>query len=201
MTQVEIAAHLCISKSSVERYAALLELKTARTGPRAGKDHPSWDQGRHVDKHAYILVYAPMHPYATKQGLIREHRLVMELTLGRYLDPLEVVDHVDNHPWHNWPENLELYACNADHLRGTLTGRAKSTPRSSILGAYGNNQKIDHRPALRDTLGQSYEALERRYTWFLLAHRPKLQHIDVNRQKLRELGPWTDPWCPPTSKV
>jgi hypothetical protein len=82
-----------------------------------------WRGGRIVDKHGYILVKTPGHPFATKAGYVREHRLVMERILGRYLEPHEVVDHVDGNTSNNDPTNLRLFASNADHLRATLTGK------------------------------------------------------------------------------
>ncbi|MEB0281443.1 HNH endonuclease [Sphingomonas sp. 10B4] len=52
-----------------------------------------------------------------------EHRLVMERELGRPLQPLEVVDHIDGLHLHNAPSNLRLFATNADHLRATISGQ------------------------------------------------------------------------------
>jgi hypothetical protein len=82
-----------------------------------------WRGGRTIDKHGYVLVKANDHPHANRTGYVREHRLVMERVLGRYLDPKEVVDHIDGNTSNNDPANLRLFASNADHLRATLTGK------------------------------------------------------------------------------
>lgn len=82
-----------------------------------------WTGGRVVDKHGYILVKANDHPNANCSGYVREHRLVMERVLGRYLEPQEVVDHIDGNTANNDPANLRLFASNADHLRATLKGK------------------------------------------------------------------------------
>lgn len=75
-----------------------------------------------LDKHGYVLLKHPAHPQANRHGYVREHRLVMEQTLGRFLTRLEVVHHLDGNRGNNAPENLELFASNADHLRAELTG-------------------------------------------------------------------------------
>lgn len=82
-----------------------------------------WNGGRVVDKHGYILVKQANHPHATKLGYVREHRLVAETILGRYLTPTEVVHHIDDDPGNNSPENLIVYDTNAKHLAETLKGK------------------------------------------------------------------------------
>lgn len=53
----------------------------------------------------YVMVYAPDHPRA-QHGYVWEHVLVVEKELGRYLEPDEVVHHIDRRKDNNDPSNL-----------------------------------------------------------------------------------------------
>src|SRR5262245_38465839 len=65
----------------------------APSGAQHGARNAGWRGGRTVDKSGYVLLLRPEHPYANRHGYVREHRLVMEQVLGRYLLPTEVVHH------------------------------------------------------------------------------------------------------------
>ena len=82
-----------------------------------------WAGGLVVDKAGYLLAKSPDHPKRTRTGYVRLHRLVVERSLGRFLETSEVVDHLDGDTSDNRIQNLVLYASNAEHLRATLTGR------------------------------------------------------------------------------
>jgi hypothetical protein len=82
-----------------------------------GKNNPRWNGGRKTHGHGYILVASPDHPYRDKQGYVREHRLVVESRVGRYLRPEEDVHHLDNNKKNNAIDNLELFPDRASHLR------------------------------------------------------------------------------------
>lgn len=56
----------------------------------------------------YKQIYMPNHPYANKAGYVREHWLVMEKLIGRYLTPDEIVDHINMNTLDNRPENLRV---------------------------------------------------------------------------------------------
>lgn len=99
-----------------------------KTGPPADRS-PFWRGGRIVDKDGYILVLAHDHPRANRHGYVREHRLVVEKTIGRYLTPDEVVHHRNGVKDDNRPENLELHPHNGTHMVQEWTGR-KHTPET-----------------------------------------------------------------------
>lgn len=88
-----------------------------------GSNNPAWAGGRIIDKHGYVLTYQPEHPHANSGGYVREHRLVMEKILGRYLEPHEVVHHENDDRQNNAPANLRLFGTNGAHLAETLAGK------------------------------------------------------------------------------
>lgn len=112
--------------------AAFLRLHQIERTPFAqtGKNNPAWKGGRMVDRDGYVLLHRPDHPHANRHGYVREHRLVMERELGRYLLPAEVVHHSGERD-ENDPRNLKLYATNSAHLAETRKGRA---PNISAAG-------------------------------------------------------------------
>lgn len=70
---------------------------------------------RKIHENGYVLVYAPDHPAASKDGYVLEHRLVVERSIGRMLTPDEVVHHKDHNKSNNQLENLQLMTTH-DHM-------------------------------------------------------------------------------------
>ena len=76
-----------------------------------------WNKGLggKIIKNGYYLIKIPKHPFATINGYVREHRVVMEKYLGRYLLPEEVVHHINGNKLDNEIKNLKLYGSNQEH--------------------------------------------------------------------------------------
>jgi len=121
-----------------------------------GRRNRAWNGGRHIEKpEGYILVYCPDHPYASKKGYVREHRLVMEKHIGRYLIPSEVVHHRDDDPSNNAIENLELFASNSEHISVTMKGKVPPSRIAQAI-ATGTRKRRSWWPS--DLLQKWYES-------------------------------------------
>ncbi len=80
---------------------------------KTGKDCPNFKGKKTV--RGYVLLYVPTHPYVTSIGYVREHRLVIETYLGRYLKPEEIVHHINRKRNDNRLKNLYLFKNKQSH--------------------------------------------------------------------------------------
>ena len=144
-SSVEIAQLLGLNPRHVRKILLRLNLPRLPSHSPTGYRNASFAGGRRVDKAGYAHVSCPVgHPYGKllpNKNIphIFEHRLVMEQSLGRYLLPEEIVDHIDGLTLHNAPENLRVFASNATHLQHTLAGKV---PLWSDAGF--ENMKLRH---------------------------------------------------------
>ena len=85
------------------------------SGYNRTKDFPH----KYKEQNGYILIYVENHPCSYKRdgrkmGYVREHRLVMEKELGRYLKSNEIVHHLNGIKDDNRLENLVI-CCHSTH--------------------------------------------------------------------------------------
>ena len=62
------------------------------------------------------LVYQPKHPYAGNYGYVKEARLIVEASIGKYLSRRSVVHHADGNPHNNQRGNLVVCEDQGYHL-------------------------------------------------------------------------------------
>lgn len=84
---------------------------------QTGEKSHSWKGGKIKNKYGYILVKKRNHPFSNTSGYIMQHKIVMEKHLGRYLNPKEVVHHINNINNDNRIENLKLFKNDSEHQK------------------------------------------------------------------------------------
>lgn len=87
-----------------------------KKGEQLREKHPFWKGGIVKAKGGYLWKLSPSHPH-NNHGYVLEHRLVMEEHLGRYLEPQEIVHHINRNIIDNRIENLMLFPNNSAHTK------------------------------------------------------------------------------------
>lgn len=67
-----------------------------------------WKGGRIVNDAGYIFILSLHHPYKDCKNYVREHRLIVEKSIGRYLRKNEIVHHINGIRDDNRLENLKV---------------------------------------------------------------------------------------------
>jgi hypothetical protein len=100
-----VVARKCADCDKTVKYSDL-----CRSCVRKGKRNANWKSGKFVDGDGYVRVSGKKeHPRANAAGQVYEHVLVIEESLGRFLDfPLEEVHHKNENRADNRLENLEV---------------------------------------------------------------------------------------------
>lgn len=91
-----------------------------------------WKGGQRTNKRdTRVEIHMPWHPRANDKGYVQRAVIVAELKLRRPLTPDEVVHHDDEVPSNDHPENLIVFANQAEHAR--YHGRKRSPEQMAAM--------------------------------------------------------------------
>lgn len=92
------------------------ETKKRMSKTKRGSKNPAWKGGQYK-QNGRVIILMPTHPHAQNNGYISQSHLVMEKMLGRYLEPCEVVHHINSIIDDDRPENLQLFSNQSAHMK------------------------------------------------------------------------------------
>jgi hypothetical protein len=155
MTAGEMADVLTVNKETICKFARKRGIQI-RPALQKMETHPAWKNGTTMDRSGYILRRVALdgpygylvravakrgHAGTDSTGYAPVHRILMHEKIGRKILPGEVVDHIDNDKKNNDPDNLRLFASNAEHLRVTLKGKVPKWTHEGFARMKGRPRK------------------------------------------------------------
>ena len=81
-----------------------------------GEKNNKWTGGK-TSRDGYIYTLSKNHPHHNNENYVKDHRLVAEKILQRYLFPSEIIHHINGIKNDNRPENLYLFLNIKEHSR------------------------------------------------------------------------------------
>ena len=94
-----------------------------RSNAMSGIHSGNFNGYRRKTSKGYIARYVPDHPMASTNGLVMEHRLIIEESLGHYLPPEFDVHHINGIKDDNRLENLAVMTHKAHTIYHNRNGR------------------------------------------------------------------------------
>ena len=106
----KVADYFGVSKKLILNYMKRFDIQRNQRKPKQEKPKKidTFHKGYTISWNGYKMIYLPIHPPCDGKGYIREHILVMEKYLGRYLTEDEIVHHIDENKLNNDINNLKL---------------------------------------------------------------------------------------------
>lgn len=109
-----IAKIVGVDIKCIVKWMDKVNIPRRQCGARIGK-HNHHFKGSHINTQGYKLIYQPNHPNCDSKKCVREHTLVVEKAIGRYLLPSETTHHIDGNKLNNKPNNLYLFITPNEH--------------------------------------------------------------------------------------
>lgn len=121
---------------------------------------PHWKGGKTIDR-GYTFIWNPVHPRANNKGYVREHFLIAEKILGKFLLSSRRIHHFpskkynqlvicENHAYHHLLHNryLALRECGNVHYRKCCFCKKWDDPDNLYI--YKNIHQANHRSCKRE---------------------------------------------------
>lgn len=145
-------SRICAQKSQSEKVS----------GEKSGR----W-KGGVIMHNGYRLIYNPTHPFCEHHGYVREHRLVMEKHINRYMKTNEAIHHINGNKIDNRIENLQIVST-AEHNKITFTGKKWNGDRDKLSQAIKEarkRKKWGHTLESREKISESVIKARKKKFW------------------------------------
>ena len=108
-------------KFTIEHRKNMSENHRTKHGFKSGH----YKGGKYKNSQGYIMILIPTHPQANNQGYVREHRIILEKKIGRYLHRWEISHHKNRIKNDNKPENLRLKTLKGENSNAFLHSKER----------------------------------------------------------------------------